>query len=88
MRRAALGYAAGRFGLFALVALLLWLGGQLLDADVNGLSLLLLAFAVSSILGYLLFGDQRRQLAESLDARRQERVAEDARRRARLDGQP
>ena len=85
MRRAALGYAVGRFGLFLLVALVLWLGGQLVGADLNGLPLLLLAALISSALGFLLFSRQRHELAEALDARQRERHEQAAQRRARLE---
>lgn len=85
MRRAALLYAAGRFGLFLLVAALVWAGGQLFDYSINGLELLLVAFLVSSVLGIWLFSGQRRALAEALDAQRRAKAEEVASRRARLD---
>jgi membrane protein implicated in regulation of membrane protease activity len=85
MRRAALRYAAGRLGLFVLMAALVWLGGQALGRDVNGLELLLVAFALSSVLGIWLFSRQRRELAEALDAQRKAKAEQVAARRARLD---
>lgn len=85
MRRAALLYAAGRFGLFLLVALLVWLGGQALGYSVNGLELLLIAFLVSSVVGIWLFSRQRQALAEALDAQRKAKAEQVAARRARLD---
>ena len=85
MRRAALLYAAGRFGLFLVVALLLWTLSKALGYDLNGIPLLLAAFVVSSLLGIWVFSRQRRALAEALDAQRRARAEEIAARRARLD---
>jgi hypothetical protein len=87
MRKAAAVYAVGRVGLFLLVAALVWLGGRALGRDVNGLELLLVAFAGSSLLGIWLFSRQRRELAEALDAQRKAKAEQVAARRARLDQQ-
>ncbi len=85
MKRAAGLYALGRFGLFLLVALLLWLGAKAFGAELNGLALLLVAFAVSSLIGYWLFGRQRQLLADEVDAHRKAKAERVAARRARLD---
>lgn len=87
MRRAALGYTVGRFGLFFLVAVLLWSGSSLVGSPLNGLPLLLVAALISSVLGYVLFATQRVALAEALDAQRRARAEEQAARRARLDSE-
>ena len=88
MGRAALSYTLARFGLFLLVAVILWGGAGLLGADVNGLPLLLLAALISSALGYVLFARQRQALAEALDAQRRARAEELAARTARLEKEP
>lgn len=85
MRRAALLYALGRFGLFLLVSLLLWAGSQALGYDLNGIELLLIAFLVSSIGGIWVFSRQRHALAEALDAQRKAKTEQIAARRQRLD---
>ena len=87
MRRAALVYTVGRFGLFALVAIILWGGSGLLGKDLNGLPLLLVAALVSSALGYVLFARQRQQLAEALDEQRKARAEQVAQRRARIENE-
>jgi hypothetical protein len=87
MRSAALTYALARFGLFLLVAVILWGGAGLLGADVNGLPLLLVAALVSSALGYVLFARQRQALAEALDAQRRTRAEQLAAREARLESE-
>lgn len=87
MRRAAITYALARFGLFLLVAVILWGGAGLLGADVNGLPLLLGAALVSSVLGYVLFARQRAALAEALDAQRRARAEQLAARTARLENE-
>ena len=87
MGRAALTYALARFGLFLLVAVILWGGAGLLGADVNGLPLLLGAALVSSVLGYVLFARQRQALAEALDAQRRTRAEQLAAREARLESE-
>jgi hypothetical protein len=87
MGRAALTYALARFGLFLLVAVILWGGAGLLGADVNGLPLLLGAALVSSLLGYVLFARQRQALAEALDAQRRTRAEQLAAREARLENE-
>ncbi|HUR14435.1 MAG TPA: DUF4229 domain-containing protein [Mycobacteriales bacterium] len=85
MGRAAATYALARFGLFLLVALVLWGVADLLDADLNGLPLLLGAAIVSSALGYVLFARQRIALAEAVDAQRRARADDVAARAARLE---
>ena len=87
MRRAALTYTLARFGLFLLVAVILWGAAGLLGADVNGLPLLLAAALVSSVLGYVLFARQRQALAEALDAQRRARAEQVAARAARLENE-
>ncbi len=87
MRRAALLYTLGRFGLFLLVALILWSGAGLLGKDLNGLPLLLAAALLSSALGYVLFARQRQALAEALDGQRKVKAEQDAARRARLENE-
>jgi hypothetical protein len=87
MRRAALTYTFGRFGLFVLVTVILWGGAGLLGTDLNGLPLLLLAALVSSVVGYFLFARQRQELAEALDAKRLERTQQAHDRRARLESE-
>lgn len=85
MGRAALLYAAGRFGLFLVSAALIWTGGRAAGADINGLPLLLAAFVVSSFAGIWVFSRQRRELAEALQARRDAKTREIAERQARID---
>lgn len=87
MRRAALWYTLGRFGLFFLIAVLLWSGSSLVGSPLNGLPLLLVAALVSSVLGYVLFAKQRLALAEALDAQRRARVEQQAARQARLENE-
>ncbi|MGZ6827944.1 MAG: DUF4229 domain-containing protein [Mycobacteriales bacterium] len=83
--RAALLYTAGRFGLFGLVALIVYLGSGLVGSRLNGLPLLLVALLVSSLVGLVLFSRQRAQLAAALAAQRQAKTEQIAARRARLD---
>jgi cell division protein FtsL len=87
MRRAALLYALGRFGVFLLVAVILWGGSGLLGHTLNGLPLLLVAALLSSLIGYVLFARQRRELAEAIDAQRREKAAQDAARRERIESE-
>jgi hypothetical protein len=88
MRRAALLYTFGRFGLFLLVALVVWGASGLLGHQLNGLPLLLVAALLSSALGYVLFARQRLALAEALDSKRQARTQQVAEQRARLENEP
>jgi hypothetical protein len=88
MRKAALLYTLGRFGLFALLAVVVWGASGLLGHQLNGLPLLLVAALLSSVLGYVLFARQRQALAEALDAKRRSRSAEIAQQRARLENEP
>jgi cell division protein FtsL len=87
MRRAALVYTLGRFGLFALVAIILWGGAGLLGKDLNGLPLLLVAALLSSALGYVVFARQRQALAEALDDQRKAKADQVAARRARIENE-
>lgn len=88
MRRAALLYTFGRFGLFLLVALVIWGASGVLGHQLNGLPLLLVAALLSSGLGYVLFARQRLALAEALDGKRQARAQQVAEQRARLENEP
>ena len=88
MRKAALLYTLGRFGLFAILVVIVWGASGLLGHELQGLPLLLVAALLSSVLGYVLFGRQRQALAEALDAKRQARAAEMAQQRARLENEP
>lgn len=85
VRRAALTYTFGRFGVFALLAVLIWLATGLAGRQLNGLPLLLVALLLSSVTSYLLFSRQRQQLATALAAQRQAKTEQIAQRRARLD---
>lgn len=87
MGRAALSYALARFALFLVAAAILWGGGGLIGAHVNGLPLLLLAAVLSSVLGYVLFARQRHALAEAVDAQRRARAEQVAAREARLENE-
>ena len=87
MRKAALVYTLGRFGLFFLVAIVLWGGSGLAGHGLNGLPLLLLAALISSAVGYVLFAPQRRALAEALDGQRRVKAEQATERRARLDNE-
>ena len=87
MKKAALQYTLGRFGLFALVAIILWGGSGLLGKSLNGLPLLLVAAMVSSLLGYVLFARQRQALAEALDGQRHTKADQAAERRARIENE-
>lgn len=87
MRRAALLYTVGRFGLFGLVAILLWSATGMAGRSMNGLTLLLVSALVSSALGYVLFAPQRRALAEAIEEQRQAKAAQVAERRARIDNE-
>ena len=87
MRRAALVYTVGRFGLFGLVAIILWGAAGLLGKDLNGLPLLLLAALISSALGYVLFARQRQTLAEAIDGQRKAKAEQVAARRARIENE-
>ncbi len=85
VRRAALTYTLGRFGLFVLVALLVWSGTGALGHQVNGLPLLLASLLLSAVGSLFVFARQRQELAAALAARRDAKTEELARRRARLD---
>jgi cell division protein FtsL len=87
MRRAALVYTFGRFGLFAIVLIILWGASGLIGHQLKGLPLLLLAALLSSALGYVLFASQRRALAEALDGQRRTKAEQDAARRARIESE-
>jgi len=85
MSRAALVYAAGRFGLFLVAAALIWTGARAAGTDINGLPLLLGAMVLSSFAGIWVFSRQRAELAEALQAKREAKERAIAERRARLD---
>jgi len=85
LRKAALLYTVGRFGLFLLVALLVYVGTGAAGDQLNGLPLALVAALLSSVVGYVIFAPQRRQLADALAARRQAKTEQIVARRARLD---
>ena len=87
MRKAALVYTFGRFGLFLLVAIILWGGSGVTGHSLNGLPLLLVSALVSSALGFVLFARQRRELAEALDGKRQDKAQQIAERRARIENE-
>jgi hypothetical protein len=87
MRRPFLIYTAGRFGLFLILAVILWGASGLTGHELNGLPLLLVAALISSAIGYVLFAPQRRALAEALDGQRQDRARQDAERRARIENE-
>jgi hypothetical protein len=87
MRRAVLVYTAGRFGLFAVMVVILWGASGLVGLGLKGLPLLLLAALLSSALGYVLFAPQRRALAEALDGQRRSKAQQDAERRARIENE-
>ncbi|MCW2599654.1 MAG: hypothetical protein JWM02_1483 [Frankiales bacterium] len=86
LRKAALIYSFGRFGLFLLVALLVYSGTGLVGHQLNGLPLLLLALIVSALGSVFLFARQRQQFAEALAAKRAAKAEEITRRRTRLEG--
>jgi hypothetical protein len=88
MRRAALFYTFGRFGLFAILVVIVWGASGLLGHELTGLPLLAVAALLSSLLGFVLFARQRQALAEALDAKRRARAAEVAHQRARLENEP
>jgi hypothetical protein len=85
LRRPAVLYTAGRFGLFVLVALLVWLGTGMFGAPLTGIPLLLAALILSSIASIFVLSRQRALFAEALTAHRAARTAQLAARRARLD---
>lgn len=85
VRKAVLTYSFGRFGLFLLVALLVWSGTGALGHQLNGLPLLLAALVLSAVGSIFLFAGQRQKLAAALVARREAKTEEIARRRARLE---
>jgi hypothetical protein len=88
MRKAALLYTLGRFGLFALLAVVVWGASGLLGHQLNGLPLLLVAALLSSVLGFFVFARQREALAQALDAKRLSRAEQVAQQRARLENEP
>jgi cell division protein FtsL len=85
MRKAALLYGLARVGLFLLAAVLVWSVSGLLGHQLNGLPLALVAALMSSMVGYVVFAPQRRQLAEALEEARATKAAQIAERRARLE---
>jgi len=87
MKKAALVYTFGRFGLFFLVVVILWGASGLLGHTLNGLPLLLAAALISSAIGYVVFAPQRRALAEAIDGQRQAKAEQSAARRARIENE-
>lgn len=87
MRKAALIYSVGRIGMFLLTALLVFSVSGLLGHELNGLPLVLPAALISSVLGYVIFAPQRRQLAEAVESARAAKTAQIAERRARLENE-
>ena len=85
MRRTAVLFTLGRFGLFVLMALLIRGSTGLAGHPLNGFPLLLAALLVSSIAGLYLFSRQREQFAQALLDQREAKLAQRAQRRARLD---
>ena len=81
VRRAWLTYTALRLLVFLGTAGLL-----VVALDLNGFPLLLAALLVSSILSLLVLRRQRTALVAAQLARREDRAADRAARRARLDG--
>ncbi|MGB8651792.1 MAG: DUF4229 domain-containing protein [Mycobacteriales bacterium] len=86
LRRTALVYSFGRFGLFLVVALLIWSVTGLVGHQINGFPLLLAALLLSSIVGLFVFARQRERFAEALQAKRAAKAQQIADRRARLEG--
>lgn len=86
LRKAAVLYSLGRFGLFVLFALLIWAGTGAFGHQVNGLPLLLGSLLASSLVGVFVLARQRSAFAEALAAKRDAKTAQIAQRRARLDG--
>ena len=78
-------YTGGRFALFLVCALLLWSGAGVAGFHLNGLPLLLASLLVSSVLSLFLLREQRDRLAVAVAAKRDEKTAQIAARRARLE---
>lgn len=72
--RAAAIYTAARFGLFLLFSLLVWAGFGLAGYEVNGWLLVIVGFALSSVVGYLVLAGPREDLAHAVAARRGDAV--------------
>ncbi len=85
MRRPAVLYSLGRFGLFVSCSLLLWSAAGALGYSFNGLPLLFAGLLLSSFLSLVMLKRQREELAAALAAKREAKVAELTARRARLD---
>ena len=85
LRRSALLFTLARFGLFIVMALLIWSGTGAVGHQLNGFPLLLAALLVSSMVGLFLFSRQRQQFAEALAAQRDAKTAQLEERRARLE---
>jgi TRAP-type C4-dicarboxylate transport system permease small subunit len=86
LRKAAVLYTLGRFGLFALFALLIWSATGAFGHQVNGIPLLLASLLASAIVGVFVLARQRTAFAAALAGKRDAKTADIARRRARLDG--
>ena len=85
LTRSALLFTLARFGLFIVMALLIWSGTGAVGHQLNGFPLLLAALLVSSMVGLFLFSRQRQQFAEALAAQRDAKTAQLEERRARLE---
>ena len=88
MRRAWVTYTFGRVGLFVVSALLIWGVSGLAGHEVNGMPLLLAALILSSVLALALLRGQREAFATAIQSSREEKAAQAAARRARLDDTP
>ncbi|MDX6218917.1 MAG: hypothetical protein QOJ48_598 [Frankiales bacterium] len=88
LRRAFLAYTLGRFGLFFLVAVIVWGASGLIGSQVNGLTLLLLALIGSSVLALFVLRRQRDRFGEAIAADRVAKAEAQAARRARLNDGP
>jgi hypothetical protein len=85
LRRAAVVYTLGRFGLFVVVALLVWSATGAAGHQLNGIPLLLAALLGSSVVALYVLRAQRERFAEALAAKRDAKTEQIAQRRARLE---
>ena len=85
LRRSAVLFTLARFGLFLVMALLIWSGTGAAGHQLNGFPLLLAALLCSSIIGVFLFSRQRQEFAQALAVQRDAKTAQIAERRARLE---
>lgn len=84
MKKQALVYTFGRFGLFVSCSVLLWSAAGAMGFDFNGLPLLLAALLLSSFLSIVLLKRQRMAFAASLAASREAKIQQLTERQARL----